>query len=127
MKFNLSHIQFSHCDRKRGIKLPDEPSEELAELVGAILGDGNIHSFKKCKKVRTYMIRIAGDAIKEYDYLTNHLAPICKRLFNLDPTFYKMKNRNAIYLLLYGKTLIKYFEIMGLKSGKEKEAYDFCC
>ena len=47
------------------IKIPKK-SKELAELVGIILGDGNINYFKKGKKIGTYMLRISGD--KRYDY-----------------------------------------------------------
>lgn len=43
MKFELSQVKYSHYDTKRGIKLPENPSIELAELVGIILGDGHLH------------------------------------------------------------------------------------
>lgn len=44
--------------------------EKLAEFIGIVLGDGNIHSFKKGKKVGVYSIRIAGDSRHDRNYLT---------------------------------------------------------
>lgn len=119
LKFDLTKIEFSHYDIKRGITLPKYPSEELAELVGIILGDGNIHKYTKGKNVGTYMIRIAGDIRYEYDYFNNYISRIIQKLFNITPSFYRMKQANTYYLLVHSKLLVEYLSILGLKSGNK--------
>jgi hypothetical protein len=104
LKFDLSHIEFSHYDKKRGLKLPKEPSEELAEFIGIVLGDGNIFSYKKGKKIGYYSIRIAGDS--KYNYLKEYVSDLIKKLFNVSPKYHKLKNRNVEYILLNGKIFI---------------------
>ncbi len=113
MKFDLSHIEFSHYDKKRGIKLPNEPSKELAELVGVILGDGNINS----RKAGSHQIRITSDS--RLDYLTEHVAKLSILLFNITPTFYYFKGRNVQHLIISGKSIVDFFSFMGLKPGNK--------
>ena len=119
MKFDLSHIKFSHYDIKRKIMLPKESSNELAELVGIILGDGNIHSYSKGKKVGTYMVRIAGDFRFEFDYFNNYVSNLIMNLFNMKSKFYQKKNSNSYYLIIHSKTLVKFFYLIGLNSGNK--------
>ncbi|MBN1159801.1 MAG: hypothetical protein JXA43_01010 [Candidatus Diapherotrites archaeon] len=100
------------------IKIPKK-SEKLAELVGIILGDGNIHAFSKGKKVRAYSIRIAGHAKNDRDYLTNHVFRLFKDLFDVQPRIYKSKRSKAMYVNVYNKALVDYFLEMGLKKGNK--------
>ena len=51
-------------------------SKELAELIGIILGDGNIW----CKE-GYYYLRICGDRKKDRDYLLNYVKPLFEMLF----------------------------------------------
>jgi len=69
------------------IKIPKE-DEKLAEFIGIILGDGNIYSYKKGKKIRVYNVRIAGDSRNDYEYLTNYVASLSKDLVGLQPRIY---------------------------------------
>lgn len=105
-------------DNTKKIKIPVY-SEELAEFIGILLGDGNICSFIKGKKNRTYSVRIAGDSRNDYTYLTKFVAPLCKNLFGITPKFYKSKRCNAFYVRLDGLRLIEYLSTMGLKSGNK--------
>jgi intein/homing endonuclease len=100
------------------IKIPSN-DEKLAEFIGIILGDGNIHCFIKGNHIRTYMIRIAGDYRKDHDYLTNYVANLVEELFSIKVKFYKSKTSNVFYAIIHSKNIINFFESMGLKSGNK--------
>ena len=67
MKFNLSKVKLSDNDIKRGLVLPKQPSEELAEFIGILTGDGYINYYPYQYK---YLLEIAGDSRLDKDYLT---------------------------------------------------------
>ena len=58
-------------------------NEKLAELVGILLGDGNIHVYKG-KKSTSYAVRIAGDSNKDKKYLIDYVKPLCDSLFDVN-------------------------------------------
>ena len=60
MEFDLSEIKLSCYDIKRGLDLPNKPSEELAEFIGILAGDGYINFDPK---KYSYIIDIAGNKI----------------------------------------------------------------
>ena len=55
----LTKINYRFYDNTKQISIPKK-DEKLAEFIGMVLGDGNLNAYKKGKKVRTYMVRIAG-------------------------------------------------------------------
>jgi len=59
-------------------------SEDLCELIGAIIGDGCITAFKKKSGLPTYNLCITGHSILDKDYLTKYLSEIIKQLFNVN-------------------------------------------
>lgn len=66
----------------------------LAELIGVILGDGNLY-----KHPRTENLRIICDS-KDTIYV-KHIAKLIKRIFNKRPSIIKRKNENAVVVSLY--------------------------
>ena len=96
-----------------------EYSEHLAEFIGIILGDGNIHAYCKGKKVRTYMVRIAGDYEKDEDYLRCYIPQLCKILFNIDVKFYRQPNSKELMVLMHSKAIVEFLAKMGLKAGNK--------
>lgn len=90
---------------------------DLAELIGIILGDGNLHEYIKTQKIRTYMLRIAGDSKKDKDYLMTYVAPLCECLFSIQPKFLYQKQSNELFVILHSKKVIEFFKKMGLTPG----------
>ena len=93
--------------------------ERLAELVGIILGDGNIHVYQKSRDISYYSLRIAGNYIKDYEYLTKYVANLCEDLFLIKAKFYKQPKTNCLYILLQGRLVIDFLINIGLKSGNK--------
>ncbi|MAG52866.1 MAG: hypothetical protein CMH62_02790 [Nanoarchaeota archaeon] len=100
------------------IKIPKK-DEKLAEFIGIVLGDGNINSFKKGKKIRTYCVRIAGDSRHDRTYLTSYVKKLSSDLFNLEPRFHYSNGANCMYLSLYSLRLVEYFSEMKLLPGNK--------
>jgi len=89
---------------------------ELAEFFGILLGDGNI-LHRKNKKIGVYMIRIAGDAEKDKDFLCNYTTNLIKKLFNLNVKTYIREN--TLYLIIHSINLVKIMKSLGFPAGKK--------
>ena len=94
-----------------------EKCKELAEFVGIILGDGNIYSHSKGKKIGVYSVRIAGDYKKDKDYHLNYIQPLCVKPFEIKVRVRNHVINNERFICLDSKQLIKYLMSIGLKSG----------
>lgn len=94
-----------------------KPSKELAELIGIILGDGNIW----CKKGGYYYVRICGDAEKDRDYLLNYVKPLFKKLFKKDMHLIKHKTHKELFLSIGNKDIVFTLNHFGLPSGNKKK------
>ena len=115
MKFDLQSIELSINDKKRKLNLPDSPSCELAEFLGIMTGDGYMNKYGKYFS----LLEIAGDSNLDNHYLTTHVTPMIKSLFNLEPSVFFKKNENSMYLRLMSKGLNAYLESIGFKNGKK--------
>ena len=97
------------------IEIPKE-SEELAEFYGIMLGDGNMTKIKK-HKVGTYQIRIVGDSRHDKKYLIGFVKPLIERVFKIEATLRKSKQKNALYITSTGLRLVEFLESKGFKAG----------
>jgi len=98
------------------IKIP-KPNESLAEIVGAILGDGHIMYHKKEKKIGVYQVNITGDINKDKNYHTIYLRKLFKDLFNIKTREIISSRNDGRHLVVYSKELVNFFINMGLKAG----------
>ena len=80
MSFNLENIQFSKNDNRRGVLLPKVLSPELSELIGIMMGDGNIYM-----KDKRYELAIVGDSNEDIEYHREHINSLFKKVFNVSP------------------------------------------
>lgn len=99
------------------IKIPAK-SNELAEFIGIMLGDGNVQSFVRSKKIATYMVRVAGNRTDEYGYITVYVADLIRSLFGVQPKLEKVY-ANRLSLVVHSKSLVAYFTSQGLKPGNK--------
>jgi len=105
---------------KMGVKktqlLISKCSKELAELIGIILGDGNIW----CKKGGYYYLRICGDSEKDRDYLLHYVKPLFERLFKKKMRVIKHKTYKELFLVVGNKDVVYTLNYFGLPSGDKK-------
>lgn len=91
-----------------------EKSEELAELIGILLGDGN--TFRKAGG-RVLQVRIATNRRTELAYSREFIYPLMRKLTGLEPSF--KIHENAIYVCINSKGFIRELELMGIHSGNK--------
>ena len=116
MEFDLSNVELSYNDRKRGLILPNKSSKELAEFMGILTGDGYINYYPSQYK---YILEIAGHSKLDKVYLESYISRLVKDLFNLESSFSIKKGQNSMYLRLISKGLITYLTKIGFKRGKK--------
>ena len=98
------------------IKTPKR-SEKLAELIGIILGDGNINYYKKGKKIGVYQVNIAGDKNLDRDYHLKYVSPLFSELFSVKVKEKLAKKGNGRFLVISSKQLVVFLLANELKSG----------
>lgn len=84
-------------------------SNDLAEFVGIMLGDGGMSEGQLC-------IYLNSKDDKEYAHFVQELV---KKLFKIKPSVYKRKDCNVKCILISRKRLIKYCELIGLMIGNK--------
>lgn len=96
--------------------LINKPSKKLAELIGIILGDGNIWT-----KKGFHYIRICGDCEKDKEYLSNYAKPLFENLFKTKMQIYCQKDKNVMYISKGSRDVVFTLNKFGLKSGNKKQ------
>jgi intein/homing endonuclease len=84
-------------------------NEQLAELIGIILGDGNLY-----RHVRTQNLRIVCNS-NSTSYI-KHIVGLIKRVFHKEPSAIKRKTKQAVNINLYQ---CKINERLGLPTGNK--------
>lgn len=79
-------------------------SEDLAELIGVMLGDGCIEKFP-----RTERLYVSFNS-KDNSYI-KHVATLLKKIFQKEPSLYRSKAENSVRLSLYQNNLSERLEI----------------
>lgn len=98
---------------KKNIKIPEKDGN-LAELIGIILGDGNLHSTQN-------RITITG-SIEDQFYYNSRVVPLFNTLFHVIPRFSFRKDKNACDLVLEDKNIFNKITEIGLVRGNKLNA-----
>lgn len=127
MKFNLSKVEFSNKDIKNRIIIPTKLTQELAYFIGIHFGDGSM-TFNKTKK--NYNINYSGHIIDEYDFYTQDIAQLIKKIFNKDVKSYKSINQKGkwVNIYFYSKAISTFLNrVIGLPYGsKNNSSIPYC-
>lgn len=103
----------AEINNEKVIKFPKK-DKKLAELVGIIIGDGNIY-VNKSKSM--YELRIAGHSINDKEYLLHYVTDLIKGLFSITPRIYFSRKRKGMHIIAQSVRLIHFLKKIGLKSG----------
>ena len=116
-RFDISEIELSDNDLKRGLILPTSPSKELSEIIGILVGDGFINLYRKYD----YIVEISGDSRLDREYLSVYVTRLIKRLFNISSSLLERKDQRTMYLRIRSKGLMLYLHKIGFKKGKKDQ------
>lgn len=92
--------------------LINNKSKELAEIMGIILGDGNIWIRRPY-----YYLSIVGNEKKDEDYLLNYVMPLVLKVTGKKMNIKRHKTNNELFIYLGSKDLVYSLIKYGLKSG----------
>ena len=118
IKFNLKRVKFSNNDLNRKIKIPDKLTPKLAELIGIIIGDGNIYTKDR------FELTIIGDIIEDKEYHEENVTNLFKDLFSINTKSEEkyFKNGSCRRVRIKSKAVISFLiNVIGLKSGRKQK------
>lgn len=120
MQFDLSKKQMSKNDVRKGLQLPRMLTEELAEDIGIMVGDGHVGIHKNTRGVN-YQVCVSCSSVNDYNYLDDYVYKLKKKLYNLNAQRYLVgKNRTEIRLTIYSKGLVEFYsKTVKLPVGKK--------
>ncbi len=108
MEFDLSKIELSNNDIRRGIRLPTILTKELAEFMGIMVGDGHLGYYKgrysNGKKYVTYQIKIACN--KREDLYISYIRNLFYSLFGMQLSYIQDGAPGAILLSRDSKAIL---------------------
>lgn len=119
MALNNKLVKFSPKDKIKKVKIPNEFTPELANLIGILLGDGNIYIDNKKYENQ---ISCTGHLFDEKEWYLKDIQPPFIDLFNIKPDLYedKRKNNSSIKLMFRSKAIVTFFtKVIGMTSGKK--------
>ena len=123
MILDLSNIQFSRGDLKKGIKLPQTITSGLAELLGIHIGDGSMY---KCGPSNdSYVIRYYGHKIDDKAYFTVYLPKLIKDVFNSPSSKLDEYRGNEARITICSKAISEFYnKIFHIKYGNKTRDAD---
>lgn len=112
---NSMQRNVSKNDCRRGIKIPQELSDDLAYLCGVFAGDGSINYRRKKNE---YSLKVVGNPKDEKEFYHEVIGPKFKNVFGIFPNMKSHDTGETYGFSVYSKTIYKYLtEIIGLPSG----------
>ncbi len=90
-----------------------EPSEKLAEIIGIMLGDGNVYR-------KQYAVRVCGHIRNDETYLMSTVKKLFRDVFGVELKGYRHEKMNELILYTYSKFVVKNLEEYGIESGNKK-------
>jgi hypothetical protein len=88
---------------------PPSFSNDLAEFVGILLGDGGLSN---------YQVTITLNKSDDHEY-TDYVARLTKKLFNVPLTIRERKEKNVNVIVVSRALLVKFLQSIGLKVGNK--------
>ena len=123
MRFNLSKIQFSRNDIRSGITIPTKLTEEVAEFLGIMVGDGHvgIRQNKIGKKsYKHYELYICGN-LKDYDHHARYINSLIHKIFNIKFRVITRTRDNTVILRKDSKAIVTFLRNdMGIPQKKDE-------
>ena len=116
------NLKLSKLDQKKGLKLPNSLTDDLAYICGVLAGDGGIYYREKKKE---YYLQCAGNPKDERKFYDEVLFKKISQIFGIIPKM-KLLSSGEIYgFRIYSKTLYLFLtEVLGLPSGDKNKSLE---
>jgi hypothetical protein len=116
--FDISKIEYSWKDKKKGIILPEKMTSELAYLVGVHIGDGTMNIYQRKNQV-DYFYELCGHAVNDKLFHDSIMLPLFEKLFNIE-TKDRANSLGCIGINIRSKAFVTFLhDCVGLPLGKK--------
>ncbi len=123
MKFDVDSIDFSWRDIEKGIRLPTNLDEKLAEYIGIHIGDGSASIHKNSTRI-DYDYKCTGNPVEDKLWYDSFVIPLNKELYNIDikPNYFS----DGTYGIRFrSKAVVLYIrDILRIPIGKKSHIVD---
>lgn len=100
--------------RKYVPKIPSVLDENLAELIGILLGDGHLGP-------TNYEISVTGDRITDNWYVKIYVSHLIKFLFDINPTIYEQSHPQGIRCKFYSAKVFRFLtNTLGMQARRKR-------
>jgi DNA-binding transcriptional regulator WhiA len=106
---DASLLKYPNKSHRKIIKFPNE-SNDLAELMGIIAGDGGINN--------NWQLVISLNSIKDLNY-SSYIISLIEKLFNIKVAIRKRPNQNTLILVCSSTSLVDYLVSKGAIRGNK--------
>jgi len=103
--------------KPKRVKIMADKSDDLAEMIGVILGDGHL---EKSYRSGHYAVKICGGE-DDLEYLASFVSPLFSRVFRKQLRNFKFKKARAVMFYIHDKSVVFTLEHHGLKPGNKKD------
>lgn len=124
MKFDLSKIEMSRSDIKRGVRLPEFLDKELAEFIGIMIGDGHLrisagYNLDSGQFIRSDLAIACNKGEQQY---VEHILNVFFRLFNIPMSYEPDKRSQTVLLRVHSKGIIQFLNrICGIPLNRKND------
>jgi len=103
--------------KPKRVKIMADKSDDLAEIIGVILGDGHL---EKSYRSGHYAVKICGGE-DDLEYLASFVSPLFSRVFRKQLRNFRFKKARAVMFYIHDKSVLFTLEHHGLKPGNKKD------
>jgi len=125
---NVAHTVPANWGQKKGgakggggkpkrVKILADKSNDLAEIIGVILGDGHL---EKSYRSGHYAVKICGGD-DDLEYLASFVAPLFLRIFGKQLKNFRFKKAKGVMFYIHDKNVVFTLEHHELKPGNKKD------
>lgn len=105
----ITCLKYPRKSHRKIVKLP-KPSNELAEFLGIMMGDGGINNL--------WQVTITLNAVKDAQYAI-YVSGLCNKLFGILPAVRRRKIGKALVISLASTTVVDFLVSQGLPRGNK--------
>jgi len=103
--------------KPKRVEILSGKSEDLAEIIGVVLGDGHL---EKSYRTGHYAVKICGGE-DDLEYLQSFVAPLFLKVFGRRLKNFRFKKAKGVMFYVHDKNVVFTLEHHGLKPGNKKD------
>ncbi len=119
MKLNISEVEFSKNDLRKGLVLPEKIDEDLSEEIGLHLGDGSMNFYKN-KGVLKGCYQLRGHISEDKSHYDTRIKGLYQKLYGLNLKMKRMPSTGVYGFQIWSDGIVNFkSKVLGLPLGNK--------